>query len=228
MFLEMVRNYYEMIRRSRGQAAAARGHKKGSSHKPIGAQLVSRFESASRSHLAGVGSATNQRKTRSQNNCRSMSACSQRVVLSGSSQLASPPLEAQSPTRHSRHDDGLGGARRERLTARGPRRNMNCRPEAERVSACGGPIRPNNRRARERCPTAPVIRWWPPNRTPLVRSSLASSSATAQRPIATLRAETVPSTKVPVLGLDITEEEADKNPAGARSAGLHGPAGRGG
>jgi hypothetical protein len=36
-----------------------------------------------------------------------------------SSQLASPPLDAQSPTRHSRHDDGAGGPRREPPTARG-------------------------------------------------------------------------------------------------------------
>jgi len=43
--------------------------------------------------------------------------------------------------------------------------------------------------------------------------------------VATLRAETTPSTKLPVLGLDVTEEEADKNPADARSIGLHGAAG---
>jgi hypothetical protein len=43
--------------------------------------------------------------------------------------------------------------------------------------------------------------------------------------VATLRAETTPS-KGPVLGLDSTEEAADKNPADARSVGLHDAAGR--
>jgi hypothetical protein len=61
MFLEMVRNYCEMICRSRGQAATARGHKKGASLKPLGPNW---FRDRKRIAIGpcGVGSATNQRK----------------------------------------------------------------------------------------------------------------------------------------------------------------------